>query len=184
MVFWQMVLGEIVCQVCISWLPMDAEMALVDTVAYPIETHGNGFGLTLFYSVIDDAMGTGVVHLDRRRRLGQIHFFEGDTKGAGILGIVETCTGLGFGGGREDIAHDAAYNVDGAVKFWGWRIWNRQREGAEEENAASTRSCLGFREIGGVAVHMAAHFAGLEVDSGIGMRGSEIEEMDGHFGGG
>jgi hypothetical protein len=33
-------------------------------------------------------------------------------------------------------------------------------------------------------VHMEAHFAGVEVDSGIGMRGSVIEDVDGCFGGG
>jgi hypothetical protein len=119
MVFWRMVFGEIVRQVGISWLPMDAEMALADAAACPIEKHVNGFQSTMFYSVINDCMGTGVVYLDWRRRLGPIHFFEGNAEGAGILGIVETCTDLGFGGGREDIAHDAAHNVDSAIQFWG-----------------------------------------------------------------
>ena len=48
---------------------MDDELLLLHPVAYPIESHVNGFGPALFDDVIDDASGTGVVGLDGCRRL-------------------------------------------------------------------------------------------------------------------
>ena len=49
--------------------PMDEEMALADTIAYPIEAHIHGFGAALFDGVIYDTCCTGIVRLNRRWRL-------------------------------------------------------------------------------------------------------------------
>jgi hypothetical protein len=104
MMFWQVVFGEVFGKVGFAGLPMDAEMSLADTVAYPIETNIDCFRLALLDGIIDDAMGTGVIDLDGCWRLRPIHFF---------LGVVEASAHFCFGGRRKDVAHDTAHNVDG-----------------------------------------------------------------------
>jgi hypothetical protein len=48
MMFWGVVFGEVIGKVGFAGLPMDAEVALADTVAYPIETHVDCFRSALF----------------------------------------------------------------------------------------------------------------------------------------
>lgn len=66
----RMVLREVVGQVVGAFLPVDAEVALADSVADPIKAHVYGFGSTLFDFVVDDAFGNGIVSLDWSGRLG------------------------------------------------------------------------------------------------------------------
>ena len=42
---WLVVFGEVVCMIVVSGLPVYAELALFDSVLYPIEPHVHGFGL-------------------------------------------------------------------------------------------------------------------------------------------
>jgi hypothetical protein len=126
MTFWRVVFGEVIGKVGFAGLPMDAEVALADMVADPIETHVDCFRSALFDGIIDDAMGTGVIDLDGCWRLRPIHFFEGDAKRTGVLGVVKACTNFCFGGGRKDVAHDGAINVDGAIEFGRWSICGGQ----------------------------------------------------------
>jgi hypothetical protein len=69
MMFWGVVFGEVIGKVGFAGLPMDAEVPLADTVAYPIEAHVDSFGSALFDGIVDDAMGAGVIGLDGCWRL-------------------------------------------------------------------------------------------------------------------
>jgi hypothetical protein len=162
MMFWGVVLCEVIGKVGFAGLPMDAEVALADTVAYPIETHVDCFRAALFDGIIDNAMGTGVIGLDGCWQLRPIHFFEGDAKRAGVLGVVEACADFCFSGGRKDVAHNAANNVNGAIKFWRWSIGGGRGKRTEEENATRVRSGFGFGKVGCVTVDVKAHFACVE----------------------
>ena len=71
------VFGEIVCEVVLSFFPVDVELSLANSVSYPVESHINGLGSFLLDCVIDDAFCTGVVCLDRGRWLGVAEKFEG-----------------------------------------------------------------------------------------------------------
>jgi hypothetical protein len=169
MMFWGVVLREVIGKVGFAGLPMDAEVALADTVAYPIETHVDCFRAALFDGIIDDAMGTGVIDLDGCWWLRPIHFFEGDAKRAGVLGVVEACANFCFCGRRKDVAQNAANNVNGAIKFWRWSIGSGRGKRTEEENATCARSGFGFGQVGCVTVDVKAHFAGVEAYRGVRM---------------
>jgi hypothetical protein len=80
MMFRGVVFREVIDKVGFAGLPMDAEVALADTVAYPIEAHVDCFRVALFDGIIDDAMGAGVIDLDGCWQLRPIHFFEGVTR--------------------------------------------------------------------------------------------------------
>ena len=55
------VLGEVVCQVEFSLLPVYSELALFDAVLYPIEPHIHGFGSSDFGASIGKAICGGVI---------------------------------------------------------------------------------------------------------------------------
>jgi hypothetical protein len=58
-------------------------------------------------------------------------------------------------------------DVDGAVERWrrcvreGRRVWKERRWIAEEEDATSAGTSVAFGEVGGVAVNMEDHGAGV-----------------------
>jgi len=78
--------------------------------------HVNGFGAFLFDSSIEDAAGDTVVSCDESGRLGPSHFMESLPEGGSGLGIDECRAGLGFGGQRDDIAHDASEDMEGSIE--------------------------------------------------------------------
>ena len=67
-------LGEIIGIVVDALSPVDEELAVLDAIFDPVEMHVDGFGATLFYFVIGDAGGNGIVSLDRGCRLWVPHF--------------------------------------------------------------------------------------------------------------
>ena len=56
-----MFFGEVVGDICVSRGPRDVELALVNTVFEPVESHVNGFWATLFDGAVEDAIGGAVV---------------------------------------------------------------------------------------------------------------------------
>ena len=56
-------LGKIVRQIINARSPVDKEVALLDSVAHPIEAHVNRFGAALADGGVDDARRSGVVRL-------------------------------------------------------------------------------------------------------------------------
>jgi len=96
-------------------LPLDDELAVLDVILEPIETHVNGFGAFLFDSSIEDAAGDTVVSCDDSGRLGPSHFMESLPEWDSGLGIDECRASLGFGGQREDVAHDAGEDMEVSI---------------------------------------------------------------------
>ena len=66
MMGWRVVLGEVICQVSLSWFPVYSELALLYSIFDPIELHVHGFRLLGFDCVVDDSCGHCVVGLDGR----------------------------------------------------------------------------------------------------------------------
>jgi len=95
--------------------PLDDELAVLDAILEPIETHVNCFGAFLFHSSIADAVGNTVISCDDSGRLGPSHFMEDLPEGGSGLGIDESRAGLSFGGRREDVAHDAREDMEGPI---------------------------------------------------------------------
>jgi hypothetical protein len=79
--------------------------------------------------------------------------------------------------------------VDGSVARWWCGVGIRHRAGAcwscaEKENAAGAGMRFSLRKIGGVAVDMEPHVAGMVTNGGIGISGKVVEELgDGLEGG-
>jgi len=92
------VLRVVVRKIANARLPLDDELAVLDAILEPIETHVNCFGAFLFNSSIEDAAGDTVVSCDDSGQLGPSHFVEGLPDWDSGLGIDECRAGLGFGG--------------------------------------------------------------------------------------
>jgi hypothetical protein len=70
-----MMLGEVVSLIGFAWFPVDDELALVNLVPDPVETHVHGFGLALFDRVVGYAFSELVVGLNGCGRLWMTQFF-------------------------------------------------------------------------------------------------------------
>ena len=64
-----MMLGVVVAKVSDDWLPVDEEMTLACSIAYPIKAHIDLFRSFLFDGVFGKAVGGRVVDLDWSGRL-------------------------------------------------------------------------------------------------------------------
>jgi hypothetical protein len=73
----RIMLGEVVGLIGLFQFSVDDDLALVNPVADPVETHVHGF--------IGDAFSEFVVGLDGCGWLGMTEFFEVDAEAAGIL---------------------------------------------------------------------------------------------------
>ena len=135
------VFGKVVNIVVGTMVPVDAELALADTIADPVEAHVNGFGAALFDCVIDDSFSHLVVSFDGSGILWVAELDESGADGGSILGIVEECPYFGFSGGCEDHLHDAAEDVDGTIQRWLCSSWDFV---SEEVVAAGSGSGHGF----------------------------------------
>jgi hypothetical protein len=155
-------LGKIIGAIFDAFFPVHDELAEFDPVANPIETHVDGFRASLPDGIVDDALGTCIVRLDSCCRLGMSHLIKSSAEYAGILAIVEQGADLGFCCRGQDVAHDAADDVDGSIE---WRRGVGVRCGrwpaAQEKQAASAGTGFLFREIGGIAVYMEDHVTGV-----------------------
>jgi hypothetical protein len=111
----RMMLGEIVGQIREAGSPVNNKLILLDAVFNPAETHVNGFRTSLLDVFVGNTGGTGVVGLDRRRRLNVAKFVERDPESGSVLGVVEEGTKFSFGGRQENNGHDGAMRVNGAI---------------------------------------------------------------------
>ena len=94
----RMLFGEVVSKVATARGPIYVELALFDSITDPVKTHIHGLGLLLFYCVVDDANGCGVVCLDGGGWLGMVHFFESSAKGGCFFGVEKKSSNFGFSG--------------------------------------------------------------------------------------
>ena len=59
--------------------PVDMELALFDTILYPVKAHVHGFGFALAETVVGEVIGGGIVDLDWCSGLFMSHFFQYDS---------------------------------------------------------------------------------------------------------
>ena len=79
MMFGCMVFCKIVSFVEFAFSPQHVELFLFDAIAYPVESHVNGFGPFLFNGVIGNAGRGAVVGNNGGGGLGMAHFFKADS---------------------------------------------------------------------------------------------------------
>ena len=72
------------------------------------------------------------------------HFTKGGADGAGFLGVVETGADFCFGGGGENIAHDAGEDMDRAIERRRGGFGISGGNGAEEKDAAGSGAGFGL----------------------------------------
>ena len=177
-----MVFGEIICKVIGTGAPKDLELALVRAIAEPVETHVNGFGPTLFDSVVDNAGSAAVINLNGSGRLRVTHVREEGAKHDTFSSVKKGSAKFGFSGGGENDPHNGAECMDGTI-IQGKRGGRGRRQvwilgkGTEEEVAASAAARFGRRKIGGIAVDSKNHVAGMEANFGIRVSGTVVEEV-------
>ena len=89
--------GEVIGSIIFSSAPVNNKLVLFYSVTDPIETHVDGFGSTLFYSVVGDSSGGAVIGLDDSWGLGVSHFDESGAKCHCFFAVVEQCAEFSFG---------------------------------------------------------------------------------------
>ena len=161
MMSWGVVLGVIVSKVGGTRFPVDMVLALLDSVLEPVESHVNGFGATLLDCVVEDAVGTGIVNLERGGWLGMSKLEEGLPDGNSVLGIDEGCPSFSFSGRGHNIGHSLGNNVDGSIVGW--------IRGVVTEEVIARGSATGFgcTKIGAVRVNSIDHITGNKSDYSI-----------------
>ena len=55
--------GKIVSKILVGWGPINVELALVNSILEPVETHVGSLGSFLLGGAIDDTVGDGVIDL-------------------------------------------------------------------------------------------------------------------------
>ena len=83
---------------------VDIEVALIGSVADPIEAHVDCFRRLLLDGSIDDAVGGRIVCLERGCRLFVAHFGKSCAQYGGFFRIEEEGADFGFSGGGHDVA--------------------------------------------------------------------------------
>jgi hypothetical protein len=170
----RMMLGEVVGLIGFFRLSVDNELALVNPVADPVETHVHGFGSALLDRVVGDAFSAFVVGLDGCGRLWMTEFLEGDAEAAGILRNVEQGPKLSFCCQGHVMFEDDTGDVYSPIGDCQVR---RVMVAAEEEDAPCTGSCLRLGEIGRVALNSENLGAGGEPDFVVGVGAGIVEKL-------
>ena len=111
----QVVLAEVVAKVDGARCPVDDELSLLVAVADPVAAHVHGFGLVLFASAMDDAVGSSIVGLAGCGWLFPPKFFEGGAGRDGPLRVGIEAAHFGIGGSIGDMFEHTGGDVDGAI---------------------------------------------------------------------
>ena len=161
--------SKIVCNILPSWCPVDPKLALVDSIADPIETHVYRFRSDLFDGPIHNATCSSVVSFDWCCWLWVAHLCECLTQDGALFGVEEEGANFSFGGGGHDAAEYFRKAEDGSVKD---RWFPRQ----VSKIVMTTGTAAGFRfgEVGSIAVDVEDHVAGIVAELGVWVRGTVV----------
>ena len=107
--------GEVVRKVGVSSFPKDDELALLDAILNPVESHDDGFGAALLEIHVGNTSSGSVFSVKGGGWLFLYHFFKGSTEDGAILGIEEDPSNFGFGFQVHDVLDDGGDGVDGSV---------------------------------------------------------------------
>jgi hypothetical protein len=140
-------LSKIISAIFDAIFPVHNELAKFDPVANPVGTHVKGFGASLPDCIVDDTLSTRIVRLDPCCQLGMSNFIKSSAEHAGILAIAKQGADLGFCCRGQDVAHDAADDVDGPISGGGGsesgvvdgRLLRKNRPPARERVSFSER---------------------------------------------
>ena len=99
-------LGEVVRKIVRAASPVYVELALLDSVLDPVESHVDGLGAALLDGVVGDTRGTRVVCLHRSCKLWVSHVLGHGSDGCCFFSVEKEGAELGFGGGGEEDFHD------------------------------------------------------------------------------
>ena len=157
---WAVVLCKVVGEVGFAWGPIDIELVLFDTVAQPVKSHVDCFGLVLFDSAISDTVSGAVVSSDWSGWLRMAEFAEGDAERDSCPCIHEEGGDFGFGGGGHDASDEFGKNSDGAVDELAVLVTKPE----EAPCAAAGSAC---DQVGSVTVTVENHVAGAIEFGGI-----------------
>ena len=97
MVFCRVMLGKVISPIAAAAFPIDNKLSLADAVTDPIKAHVHGFGLLLFYTIVGNAGGSGVVGYHWCWWLWVAKFLESDAFGDGFLAVMEQAAEFSFG---------------------------------------------------------------------------------------
>jgi hypothetical protein len=169
---WWMVFCEVVGQVGGSGGPVDDKLFFVHMVLDTEKVHVNGTGALLFYGIIGNAIGGGVVGLERGTRLGPTKFLQSVVKDDTFCGVDKDGANFSLRGGADDLFEDASGIEDGTIG--NIRLG---RGVAEVKVASSTAMGSWFAAGAGVAVDFECHVADVKVRDSIGMHGTVVKEV-------
>ena len=181
-----MVLGEVISKIVSAFMPMDNKVALRNVIFDPVKPHINGFGMTLFDSVIEDTSSTSIISLDGCRWLGVTKFSKGSVESGSIFGIVKESTQFSFSGTGKNNMHDGTRCMDGTINGWGSHIRDGRIMGlaAQEEETTCMTAGLGLRQVGSITMNMQGHVTSRIAENSIRVGSSIIQQMGDGLGSG
>ncbi len=103
MMFWWMVLGDVITKVFGSGVPVNTCMFVADLIDDPKIAHFHRAGSLPFNSIVCDADCCGVIAMDWRGRLGMAHLFEDEADDFDFLDVEEQGTEFGFCCGSRNV---------------------------------------------------------------------------------
>ena len=116
-VFGREVLGELICKVFSSFLPVQAELVMFDAAAHLVETHVKILGALPAHVSNENAVGGCAVGLDWGGRLRVAHFNEGRVDGNRLLAVEENCSSFGLRGGSHDDADGLTFGEYWSIQY-------------------------------------------------------------------
>ena len=122
MIFCGMVLGEIAGEIGVSYFPEDDNLALVDMILNPVESHVDGFGEELLDIIVGNTGSGGVVGGEGGGELWVSHFVYVIAEAGAILGFEEEPTNFGFGFQGHYVLDDGGDGVDVTVVGQCWIV--------------------------------------------------------------
>jgi hypothetical protein len=84
-----MMLCVIIAKIFTSWVPINVELFVVDSVGQPMVSHVHCFRLFLFDCFVHDVVCSGVIRSQRRWGLCVAQLGECDSEGGTTLGVVK-----------------------------------------------------------------------------------------------
>jgi hypothetical protein len=110
------VLCKVVTQVCVTGVPADVELSLLDAVLDPLVAHIHSLGSFLENIFVCNSICCGVVGFELSSVLGVSHFLECFARDSAIFGIDKQGTILGFSNGGDTMFEDSCLAQQGSIR--------------------------------------------------------------------
>jgi len=179
----RMMLGEVIREIVFAATPADVELALTDAIAHPMAAHVHCLGASLLDGVVGDALCGVIVGANGSWSLFMAEFFKRVVQWHCVFAVVAKAAAFGFRSRTDDLSHDVGRCENWSVVRGRWIRRQRRLAGigraiAETEMSSATRSGLGLRKAGGIAVDPKTHVGPMEAKNGIRMTGRVVEQLN------